>query len=144
MSVDTKSLRKLAEAATPGPWAVGPYYNRDGHGVGPVVHDVGHVNSDAVVAEHVVKEDAAFIAAANPQTVIALLDDNESLNETAKRRLDDMALMSEKTVQLREQLSAMTAARDEACRILHDIGSHDDEYGYAVDSAAALRKVGAP
>jgi hypothetical protein len=74
MNIDAKKLRDLAQAATqPSSWTV--YKNSDGtvnvlDANGMWVAEVGH-------APH----DAAFIAAANPQTVIALLDEVERLRQ---------------------------------------------------------------
>jgi hypothetical protein len=80
--VDVKSLRELASKATPGPWRK----DHTGFGGCPIVVDETHgliAKCDGIIRMH---EDAAFIAATCPNTVIALLD----------------------------QLQAMTAARDEA------------------------------
>ena len=55
-------LRRLAEAATPGPWATAAFQ---------LVIDVAR-RIDVGMCGH--RDDAAFIAAANPATVLALLD----------------------------------------------------------------------
>lgn len=82
-------LRKLAEAATPGPWK--HYYARalrggfDGNPVNevqsdehcPIVNWGGFDDSDRTNKGH--KANAAFIAAANPTAVLALLDEIETL-----------------------------------------------------------------
>lgn len=69
--MDGKSLadlRRLAEAATPGPWE---------QSEGGMYVDV--VDDDSQVAEVIRRADAAFIAAANPAAVLALLDEIERL-----------------------------------------------------------------
>lgn len=68
-------LRKLAEAATPGPWTI--HFGLEGdvlvkrHGI--------YVNVAA--AHDKPKANAAYIAAANPQTVLGLLDRIAALEE---------------------------------------------------------------
>jgi hypothetical protein len=64
---DHDELRRLAQAATPGPWT-----------------STGFRVSDTTVAKYLTARtethaDAAFIAAANPATVIALLDERDEL-----------------------------------------------------------------
>jgi hypothetical protein len=71
---DYDDLRRLAEAATPGPWEA---RTETGHpGVLAIVPDGGFdwVCSLQVSNRPGFRRDAAFIAAANPQTVLALLD----------------------------------------------------------------------
>ena len=67
---NTQELRRLARAATPGPW-----------------EDV-HPNADDedAVAWKVREPDAAFIAAANPQAVLALLDELDALRAVREVR----------------------------------------------------------
>ena len=59
MEMDLENLRKLAEAATPGPWVVEGYriFQQGGE-----------------IVAHVEPGSRDFIAAANPQAVLALLD----------------------------------------------------------------------
>lgn len=59
---DVAELRRLAEAATPGPWSTAAFQ---------LVIDVAR-RIDVGMCGH--RDDAAFIAAANPATVLALLD----------------------------------------------------------------------
>lgn len=74
MEVKYEELRALAEAATPGPWDW-----RANMEEGFVVHErpAGTIYSFSNS-----KENAAFIAAANPATVLALLAENGRLKET--------------------------------------------------------------
>ena len=70
---DLEALKALAEKATPGEWACG----RDlSHFDAPEL-----VKADGAFYVGVKMEDAAFIAAFNPQTALALLADNERLKE---------------------------------------------------------------
>ena len=59
---DREELRKLAEAATPGPWSTAAFQ---------LVIDVAR-RIDVGMCGH--RDDAAFIAAANPAAVLGLLD----------------------------------------------------------------------
>ena len=59
---DLTELRRLAEAATPGPWATAAFQ---------LVIDVAR-RIDVGMCGH--RDDAAYIAAANPAVVLALLD----------------------------------------------------------------------
>jgi hypothetical protein len=156
MTIDTKKLRELAEAATPGPWVeIERCDNASADEACGVTskqrtkygHIVGIFQSDArdECSHPVSKANAAFIAAANPQTVIALLDEVESLRDVknhdaharcgwnpedgdgvmvAKKILtsgrmtgEDVGRICRAHLELREQLTAMTKARDEACDI---------------------------
>lgn len=60
-------LRRLAEAATPGPWS---YFGPDQHGCDPCIESADHYVTDL----HATDEDAAYIVAANPAVMLALLD----------------------------------------------------------------------
>ena len=81
-------LRKLAEAATPGPWEFDGYQmiSKDpslNYGTRIVLDaEEGHVyseySSDAASLD-VTPQNADFIAAANPSAVLALLDENARL-----------------------------------------------------------------
>ena len=65
LPLDLGELEKLAESATPGEWSCG----RDpSHFDAPEL-----VKADGAFYVGVKMEDAAFIAAANPQTILALL-----------------------------------------------------------------------
>lgn len=92
--MDRQELRRLAEKATPGPWAydfvgeksndwcVGQAVDQNDKLIEGEVPD----SKDFVVIEHVAEmtdgnlSDARYIAAANPNTVIALLDETDSLS----------------------------------------------------------------
>ena len=92
MSTNKQALREAAEIATPGPWYVHDKPCEDGN--------YGIDTSDKeFLAEAVVwwgfarqsiwrEEDAKFIAAANPATVLALLDELEAAEQTSAARLE--------------------------------------------------------
>ncbi|HBM7627595.1 TPA: ead/Ea22-like family protein [Enterobacter hormaechei subsp. xiangfangensis] len=70
-NIDKRALREAAEKATKGQWAVefnDEIYSTDG---------VNHEQIAMVFSENEAR-DAAFIAAANPPTVLALLDELEA------------------------------------------------------------------
>ncbi|MCW5040138.1 ead/Ea22-like family protein [Enterobacter hormaechei subsp. xiangfangensis] len=74
-NIDKRALREAAEKATKGQWAVefdDEVYSTDG---------VNNEQIAMVFSENEVR-DAAFIAAANPATVLALLDELEAKDAT--------------------------------------------------------------
>ncbi|MHB2053359.1 ead/Ea22-like family protein [Pseudomonas sp. VEM90] len=90
MSIDKDKLKALALAATPGQWVTeGEYVNEHGHL--PYAY-VAHENS-GMIAEAFAncrvntdvecRANAAFIAAANPANVLALLSEIDALNDRA-------------------------------------------------------------
>ncbi len=70
--IDRAKLRTLAEAATPGPWIPGDDEDSDMVLVGPAAFD--DIVTNPVVSLHS-EANAVFIAAANPTTILALLDE---------------------------------------------------------------------
>jgi hypothetical protein len=130
-------LRKLALSATPGPWIhhreSGPYTYRDevwsdaplkdGEGMGPVVDEIN------------TKDDAAYIAAANPSTILSLLDEVERLREQNDTLEKACLLKDERTVVLRARLAqaeecikpfAKAEVRGQSAYIVHDPEPHVD------------------
>jgi regulator of replication initiation timing len=86
MTIDKAKLKALAEAATPGPW----FWDK---GEDPLPHTYGI--ADGSDEEQMVvnqefgiefKEDAYFIAAANPATVLELLAEIDQLQDSSKMR----------------------------------------------------------
>jgi hypothetical protein len=70
MTIDTTKLRELAQNATPGEWDANRHLVFTGAGVPEWI--IANVRSGNA------KNDADYIAAANPATVLALLDDTHS------------------------------------------------------------------
>lgn len=94
-NIDKRALREAAEKATKGQWAVefdDEVYSTDG---------VNNEQIAMVFSENEVR-DAAFIAAANPATVLALLDELEA---AAKR----IAELEARTVTLPENITSANA-----------------------------------
>ena len=87
--IDTKELRRLAQAATPRVGHACKYQDahwlREGH--------VDFENPDLFIASERPQEDAAFYAASNPSAVIELLDRLEAAEADAleQARLNGMA-----------------------------------------------------
>jgi hypothetical protein len=79
--MDTTELKKLAEAATPGPWIAGDDEDSDYFLVGP--HDGDGLVSHPVVTLHS-ESNADYIAAANPAAILELLAINAELVEMVK------------------------------------------------------------
>ena len=82
--VDSPSLRQLAEAATPGPWRTDSMGGRPGieaDGLSVVVVQDPEIPADeaGVWGENDGANNAAYIAAANPQAILALLDERDAL-----------------------------------------------------------------
>lgn len=78
----TQELRKLAEAATQGPWIAGDDEDSDYYLVGPP--SFGTVVTNPVVQLHALNN-AEFIAAANPAAILELLARLEKAEKDAAR-----------------------------------------------------------
>ena len=112
-NIDKRGLREAAEKATKGRWAVefdDEIYSTDG---------VNHEQIAMVFSENEAR-DAAFIAAANPATVLALLDELE----TAEKRI----------AELEAKLDSADKLQDSAFRhgLQHgfSLGQTDDQAGF--------------
>lgn len=96
--MDLAELRRLAEAATPGPWYVGDYeHGRERVTTYPdtaIVDEAGKVVVGAYNSHccsfpidiEADEKDTAYISAANPQTVLALIAELESLRGRVPER----------------------------------------------------------
>jgi len=70
--LDTKALREKAGEATPGPWAA--EFDARGMPIG-----ISHDPDTWVMNGHTNIRDVEYIAAANPKTIIALLDERDAM-----------------------------------------------------------------
>ena len=89
LTPDLAELRRLAESATPGPWeAFGAVDGRRGERWLGVTTDMRATESaragDVFAAQNCTRQDALFIAAANPAAVLALLDDADERDRLAE------------------------------------------------------------
>ena len=98
-NIDKRGLREAAEKATKGRWAVefdDEIYSTDG---------VNHEQIAMVFSENEAR-DAAFIAAASPATVLALLDEQERNQQYIKRRDQENEEIALTVGKLRVELEA--------------------------------------
>lgn len=167
MTLDTKKLRDLANAATPGPWRwrfgcveqlsdAGKGYPLDTYPDCDTIQESQCHECGTAIG--LGERNGEFVAAANPATVIALLDEideakrlvatwqTHSIN-AADKRSEALGQVT----RLKQQLSAITAARDELAdmcddyeRTLSKLGHYDgcDTDISGTERIAALRKVG--
>ncbi|EFH7945318.1 ead/Ea22-like family protein [Escherichia coli] len=87
-SIDKRELREAAEKATPGPWEYYPGNTSIEYNVDSMVEDQGsivYVDSGDFTQKQT-DLNGAFIAAANPATVLALLDELERNQQYIKSR----------------------------------------------------------
>ncbi|MBE8634265.1 ead/Ea22-like family protein [Salmonella enterica] len=80
MTIDKRALREVAEKATPGNWRrTSSLFN------GITVTPFSLCGEEVTLAHTVEKRDAEFIAAANPRTMLALLDELEHYKSREER-----------------------------------------------------------
>lgn len=101
--IDYQALREAAENATPGEWCTDDHYG--------VIADAG-LNANYYIASCSGPDNRSnkrFIAAANPATVLALLDEINALEET---RINDVCRIAELTKQLESAKSKLNEQRE--------------------------------
>ncbi|EEU4853349.1 ead/Ea22-like family protein [Salmonella enterica] len=100
-NIDKQALRQAAEKATPGNWRrASSRFN------GITVTPFSLCDEEVMLAHAVEKRDAEFIVAANPATMLALLDENLQL-QREKDAIEAVALaLRDDMRQAREQLEA--------------------------------------
>ena len=83
--IDHGHLRRLAEAATPGPWVAG---GASGHGSAyfGAVYDPDDLESPGPALGEAGEADAAFIGATGPDVVLGLLDEIAALRRGQGKR----------------------------------------------------------
>ncbi|EBW3897763.1 ead/Ea22-like family protein [Salmonella enterica subsp. enterica serovar Panama] len=100
-NIDKQALRQAAEKATPGNW-----HRASSRFNGITVTPFSLCDEEVMLAHAVEKRDAEFIAAANPATMLALLDENLQL-QREKDAIEAVALaLRDDMRQAREQLEA--------------------------------------
>lgn len=115
-NIDKQALREAAEKATPDDWKYSTFdcaITDDTSSLVIVRMDSSHLNDEQSALN------GAFIAAANPATVLALLDDlafldkrNAELNSTLERWAVDRAQSASELEEKDAQIANLTAERD--------------------------------
>ncbi|EAA1143332.1 ead/Ea22-like family protein [Salmonella enterica] len=108
MNIDKRALREVAERATQGPWEMEQeniwFTDEDGY-----TKHLAYVEQGDDVDDKQDHYNTAYIAAANPATMLALLDENIQL-QREKDAIEAVALeLRDDMRQAREQLAALTA-----------------------------------
>ncbi|ENY9121383.1 hypothetical protein CKX36_12690 [Escherichia coli] len=109
--IDYQALREAAVKATWGDWdSYKPHRGARGYEV--------RLSSQAI-AQHVLKNNAEFIAAFNPKVALALLDEINALEET---RINDVCRIVELTKQLESAKSKLNEQREHYEGVIADGG----------------------
>jgi len=104
---DYTELKRLAEAATPGPWSAGEEHEStsfQGYTVGDAegwIAVFGTANDDG--------RNAAFMAAANPAAILALIAENEQFRVDRANAMDDACLIAGEREQLKAEVDRLNA-----------------------------------
>ena len=100
---DLAELRRLAEAATPGPWDYyRPHPNYRAYAVDRVMPG-GHLGEDvATTGDVCAEENGAYIAAANPAAVLGLLDRLAHMTEARDNARAEAERLTAKVERVRE------------------------------------------
>ncbi|MEF3896742.1 ead/Ea22-like family protein [Escherichia coli] len=105
MKIDYQALREAAEKATWGDWdSYKPHRGARGYEV--------RLSSQAI-AQHVLKNNAEFIAAFNPKIALALLDERERNQQYIKRRDQENEEIALTVGKLRVELEAAKSKLNE-------------------------------
>ncbi|WP_234032073.1 ead/Ea22-like family protein [Salmonella enterica] len=125
--MDKRALREVAERATPGNWRrTSSLFN------GITVTPFSLCGEEVTLAHTVEKRDAEFIAAANPRTMLALLDENiqlqrgkDAIEAVALALRDDMRDAREK-LEAAEHRKVLNSIAAVARRYLPDYDEHPE------------------
>ena len=145
---DVAELRRLAEAATPGPWeAFGAVDGRRGERWLGVTTDMRATESaragDVFAAQDCTRQDALFIAAANPAAVLGLLDRLAHMTEARNNARAEVERLTAKLDAIEtddDKLSIMFGW------LVYDVGEHTcggygPESGYAHEPGCGFEPV---
>ena len=108
-----EELKQLAEAATPGPWALAIWTT------GNRCAEVMTAHNHRVVRDAYVN-DSAYIAAANPAAVLELIVEVESLRAEVK---------TERALSFRDQVAGLEQQRDELLAALKESRELVEDWG---------------
>ncbi|EBS5941939.1 ead/Ea22-like family protein [Salmonella enterica subsp. enterica serovar Cerro] len=126
-NIDKRALREVAERATPGNWRrTSSLFN------GITVTPFSLCGEEVTLVHTVEKRDAEFIAAANPRTMLALLDENiqlqrgkDAIEAVALALRDDMRDAREK-LEAAEHRKVLNSIAAVARRYLPDYDEHPE------------------
>ncbi|OHH16454.1 ead/Ea22-like family protein [Salmonella enterica] len=135
MTIDKRALREVAEKATPGTWRrTSSLFN------GITVTPFSLCGEEVTLAHTVEKRDAEFIAAANPATMLALLDENIQLQRekdateaVALALRDDMRDAREQLEEAEKQVEEFTMWIKRLAHSLRNAKPNSNLYGAAMD-----------
>jgi hypothetical protein len=117
-------LRALAEASNTGPWFASPWH--DGSSF-PGQTNVFSDGAQTVIAANVLTANGAFIAAANPARVLALLAERDALAERVASTLQSWQAVETRLTAERDALAARVREfQRDAKRLFHGL----DDAGY--------------
>ena len=127
---DLAELRRLAEAATPGPWeAFGAVDGRRGERWLGVTTDMRATESaragDVFAAQDCTRQDALFIAAANPAAVLGLLDHLAHMREARDNARAEVKRVTALVEAVREYAAAHQANIDHGPLLSARKAAHD-------------------
>ncbi|EDV3149985.1 ead/Ea22-like family protein [Salmonella enterica subsp. enterica] len=161
-NIDKRALREVAERATPGNWRrTSSLFN------GITVTPFSLCGEEVTLAHTVEKRDAEFIAAANPATMLALLDENIQLQrekdaieavalalrddmrqarELWRNQTDDVIQFRQRIAELEAKLETADKLQDSAFRdglkARFSYGQTDDQSGFAQCMSAYSTRTG--
>lgn len=118
-SMNIEELKRLAEAATPGPWVAAINTNMDNK----VSHSFGDICQTGKDIG-----DAIFIAAANPAAVLELIDYVEYLRGKNREHFDACTGCDEELKRVSKQRDELLAALKDARELVEDWGAYAPAY----------------
>ncbi|EOW4973699.1 ead/Ea22-like family protein [Salmonella enterica] len=136
MTIDKQALREAAEKATPGPWEMEQeniwFTDEDGY-----TKHLAYVQQGDDVDDKQDHYNTAFIAAANPATMLALLDENLQLQRekdateaVALALRDDMRQAREKLEAAERSMAEQSAIVAAAEKLVRCKGRYHSELNY--------------
>ncbi|EAB3278344.1 ead/Ea22-like family protein [Salmonella enterica] len=131
-NIDKRALREVAEKATPGNWRrTSSLFN------GITVTPFSLCGEEVMLAHTVEKRDAEFIAAANPATMLAMLDENiqlqrgkDAIEAVALALRDDMRQAREQLEEAEHRMAEQSAIVAAAEKLVRCKGRYHSELNY--------------
>ncbi len=116
MDLNLDELRRLAEAATPGPWE--PKQATGNH------NDVAYVRGLHVRGQYAAtacRDDQRYIAAMHPQTTLALLDTITELRHELKQQIDADNALVQRLRQEKEAVEQRAKAAEQSLKAIYEV-----------------------